>query len=379
SSAASIPVPLSATAASGPPNPSVPPALATLDPNLLSQSQATQPISTYVSPVTMLGSVAARNQNSGPFRSLSSSSSPSSSSFPSSITAIQHANRERLGHAALSLPQNTAAPKKKRGNGKKAPRLHGAVEPLKIEDTFATASDGTQVVSLVVLVYPPRLTRDECNAFGLPMELHHYLQNREAFHTVLESLALLHRFDNLSLNTKVADLLEVLHSLLVQQGWLFPESHDTSPFFNRYERLAIQLLRFSGKGNINNNAKTPRLSPGKVTSEDMTLNEIVFDTDNYGIAKYVITNTKKFILHTIIRSPNVSLALNLKEKGLGSDDTVRRHFCLSKRIYGIFRSDTNAYVDEGYGALEEDEIELGCTNDDSDHEDEVRACYCEGY
>ncbi|KAJ3834204.1 hypothetical protein F5878DRAFT_697103 [Lentinula raphanica] len=144
----------------------------------------------------------------------------------------------------------------------------------------------------------------------------------------------------------------------------------TSSFFNRHERLAIQLLRFTGKCNINNTAKTPRLIPGQVDSADMTLCEVVFDTNNYGIAKYTITNTKKFILHTIIRSPNVSLNLNLKEKGLGSDDTVRQHHCLSKRIYGIFRADTNAYVDEGYTALDEDEIEFGCTHGDANDSDE---------
>ncbi|KAJ3964203.1 hypothetical protein EV361DRAFT_942689 [Lentinula raphanica] len=322
-----------------------------------------------MSPVSMLSSVAARSNNSGPSRSLSGSPSPSSSSFPASITAIQQANRERLGHASLTLSQN-GAPKKKRGTGKKAPRLYGVVEPSKIEDAVAVANDGTQVVSLMVLVYPPRLTTDECNMFNIPVELHHYLQNRDAFHTVLDSLNLLHRFDNLPLDTKVVDLLEALQSSLVQSGWIFPESHDTSSFFNRHERLAIQLLRFSSKGNINNNAKTPRLSPGKVESADMTLREVVFDTNNYGIAKYAITNTKKFTLHTIIRSPNVSLNLNLKEKGLGSDDTNRQHHCLSKRIYGIFRADTNAYVDEGYRALDEEEIELGCTTSDANDEDE---------
>ncbi|KAJ3819131.1 hypothetical protein F5880DRAFT_1449046, partial [Lentinula raphanica] len=307
------------------------------------------PISTYISPVSMLSSVASRSNNGGPLRSLSGSPSPSSSSFPSSITAIQQANRERLGHASLTLNHNSSAPKKKRGTGKKAPRLYGhqenhTFEPSKVEDAVAVANDGTQVVSLVVLVYPPRLTPDECNVrtFNIPIELHHYLQTRNAFQTVLESLNLLYRFDNLPLSTKVVDLLEALHSSLVQSGWVFPESHDTSSFFNWHERLAIQLLRFTGKGNINNTAKTPRLIPGQVDSADMTLREVVFDTNNYGIAKYTITNTKKFILHTIIRSPNVSLNLNLKEKGLGSDDTVRQHHCLSKRIYGIFRADTNA-------------------------------------
>ncbi|KAJ3727849.1 hypothetical protein C8R42DRAFT_638945 [Lentinula raphanica] len=52
-----------------------------------------------------------------------------------------------------------------------------------------------------------------------------------------------------------------------------------------------QLLRFTSKGNINNNAKTPRLTPAKVESEDMTLRQIVTNTNDYGIAKFAITNS----------------------------------------------------------------------------------------
>ncbi|KAJ3764714.1 hypothetical protein FB446DRAFT_623109, partial [Lentinula raphanica] len=290
------------------------------------------PIPTYISPLSMLSSVTTRNQDSGPSHSFltSSSSSSSSSSFPPSITTIQQANRDRLGHASATLGQSTTSAKRKRGAGKKAPRLHGVIEPPKVEDLIAVANDGTQVISLVVLM------------LNLGIELHHYLQNRDAFHNVLEALGLAYYYDNLPLSTKVVDLLDSLHSSLVRFGWNFPENHEGSSFFSRHERLAIQLLRFSSKGNINNNAKTPRLSPGKVESEDMTLRDIVFNTNDYGIAKYVITNTKKFVLQTIIRSPNVSLVLNLAEKSLGSDNTTSRHFCLSKRIYGIFRADTNA-------------------------------------
>ncbi|KAJ3964002.1 hypothetical protein EV361DRAFT_956396 [Lentinula raphanica] len=138
--------------------------------------------------------------------------------------------------------------------------------------------------------------------------------------------------------------------------------------------LAIQLLRFTGKGNINNNAKTPRLIPGKVDSEDMTLRQIVTNTSDYAIPKYAVTNSKKFLLHTIIRSSNVALDINLSKKSLGSDNTTRRHFCISKRIFGIFRSDSDAHVDRGFRALDEDEIELGCREENSDDEDarEVR-------
>ncbi|KAJ3830794.1 hypothetical protein F5878DRAFT_648218, partial [Lentinula raphanica] len=165
----------------------------------------------------------------------------------------------------------------------------------------------------------------------------------------------------------VVDLLEVLQASLEQSGWIFPPNPNTnsesSLIFHRHERLAIQLLRFVGRGNINNTAKTPRLISGQVDSSDMTLKELVSNSAEYGVAKYVVTPKKRFLLHTIIRSRNVALNINLSEKGLGSDNVTHAHHCLSKRIYGIFRSDTDALVDEGYRALNETEIEMGCRGD----------------
>ncbi|KAJ3755326.1 hypothetical protein F5878DRAFT_645413 [Lentinula raphanica] len=65
------------------------------------------------------------------------------------------------------------------------------------------SNDGTQVVSLGVLVYPPRLTPDESN-------------NQDAFHNFLEVLDLVYRFDNLPLDARVVDLLEAVPSSLVR-------------------------------------------------------------------------------------------------------------------------------------------------------------------
>ncbi|KAJ3720455.1 hypothetical protein C8R42DRAFT_642892 [Lentinula raphanica] len=334
-------------------------------------SQPAPPITNYLSPLNMLASVHASGSNSGhPHPSFAPPASPFHS-----LTTIERANRDRSEHAAQMSTSNPERRRKKRGLGRKPPRLVGSASTFKVEDTIATASDGTEVVSLVVLVYPPPLTPDECQIHNIPLRLHHYVQNSDAFQTVLESLNLVYHFDNLSLNTKVVDLLDVIQSSLSQSGWSFPPnlSSGTEPsaFFRRHERLAIQLLRFVNRGNTNNNAKTPRLCPGKVDSEDMTLAHLVYDPD-YGVSKYAVTSKKKFVLHTAIRSSNVSLSVNLFEKGLGSDNTVHTHHCISKRIYGIFRSDTDALVDEGYRALNETEIEFGCRRDADEDSAEMR-------
>ncbi|KAJ3816830.1 hypothetical protein F5880DRAFT_1512303 [Lentinula raphanica] len=333
-------------------------------------SQPAPPVTTYISPLNMLSSLRASGSSGHPLPSLMPPASPFHS-----LTTIERANRDRNEHAAMvSTSADSGRRRQRRGQARRLPRLNGLADPLKVDDTIATASDGSAVVSLVVLVYPPKLTPQECHIHNLPPELHHYVQNRDAFETVLSSVNLVRRYDNLPLSTKVVDLLEAVQESLSQSGWVFPPnpSIDNEPFsiFRRHERLPIQLLRFVGRGNINNTAKTPRLISGNVESEDMTLAQIVLNPD-YGVAKYAVTPEKKFLLHTIIRSPNVSFNVNLFEKGLGSDDTVCTHYCLSKRIYGIFRCDADALVYEGYRALHEPEIEFGC-NRDVDEDAELR-------
>ncbi|KAJ3718221.1 hypothetical protein C8R42DRAFT_723590 [Lentinula raphanica] len=232
-------------------------------------SQPAPPITNYLSPLNMLASVRASGSNSGhPHPSFAP---PRACSSDVNEQPRKEEEEERLG--------------------RKPPRLVGGASTFKVEDTIATASDGTEVVSLVVLVYPPPLTPDECQIHNIPLRLHHYVQNSDAFQTVLESLNLVYHFDNLSLNTKVVDLLDVIQSSLSQSA---------------------------------------------------------------------------------IRSSNVSLSVNLFEKGLGSDNTVHTHHCISKRIYGIFRSDSDALVDEGYRALNETEIEFGCRRDADEDSAEMR-------
>ncbi|KAJ3755011.1 hypothetical protein EV360DRAFT_20162, partial [Lentinula raphanica] len=303
------------------------------------RAQLAPPVTAYMSPLSMLRSIGAPSSSGHPHPSLAPPVSPFHS-----LTTIERANRDRNEHAAqFSRSGHSERKKRKRGLGKKLPRL-GVAADSKVEDTIATASDGTEVVNLIVLVYPPRPSSDDCHIHNLPLGLHHYVQNRDAFQAVLGSVGLEHSFDNLLLTTKVVELLEVVQASLSRFGWTFPPSPIAEPtsIFRRHERLAIQLLRFVGRGAINNNAYTPCLSPGRVESEDMTLGQLIFNTVDYGIAKHAVTSGKKFLLHTVIRSPNVSLDINLFEKGLGSDNVTRTHYCLSKRIYGIFRSDTDA-------------------------------------
>ncbi|KAJ3764985.1 hypothetical protein FB446DRAFT_776571 [Lentinula raphanica] len=107
------------------------------------QSQAIRPISSYISPLPMISTVSSRSLGSAlPVPLSTSSSSPFQS-----VTAIERANNARLEHAAQMVGSSShgMTRKKKRGPGRKAPSLYGAVESPKIEDSIAVADDGTQV------------------------------------------------------------------------------------------------------------------------------------------------------------------------------------------------------------------------------------------
>ncbi|KAH7869900.1 uncharacterized protein C8R40DRAFT_708958 [Lentinula edodes] len=137
--------------------------------------------------------------------------------------------------------------------------------------------------------------------------------------------------------------------------------------FQDHERLAIQPLAYVGRGNPNNNARTPRLTPGIVTPT-MTLQDLLDDVRKYAIPKYAVTEDNRFLLCTILRSNQVARTVNLHRLHLGSEDAERVHFCLPHRIYGLLKRDFDANVDVGYQALDEEELELACSEH---HEDDA--------
>lgn len=215
----------------------------------------------------------------------------------------------------------------------------------------------------------------------LPLDLYYYTRQSETFRKVLSSVGRVFRFD-LLLSTSVVELLQHLHACLEHHGYNFPPASDASLFLP-HERLSVQLLSFVGRGNSNSKAKTPRLITSSITPA-MTLKDIVEDSVKFAIPRLVVTGDNRFtlntslpflltsytvmmiLLYTVTRSQNISLKVNLKQLQLGSQDSEEEHFCLAKRIYGIFKSDIDAEVDQGYGVLNEEEIELDCINEDEE-------------
>lgn len=61
--------------------------------------------------------------------------------------------------------------------------------------------------------------------------------------------------------------------------------------------------------------------------------------------------------------------MSLAQVYLGSNNTIRPHRCLSKRIYNMFRNDSDANLNTH--ALEESEMEESCDDDEDRNDEEV--------
>lgn len=72
---------------------------------------------------------------------------------------------------------------------------------------------------------------------------------------------------------------------------------------------------------------------------------------------------------TVIRNYPLEANISLAQVYLGSDNTVRPHRCLSKRVYNMFRNDCDAKLDTH--ALEAGAMEESCEEDNDDSDEEV--------
>ncbi|KAJ8084406.1 hypothetical protein PM082_003175 [Marasmius tenuissimus] len=330
--------------------------------------QPAPPIAPYTS-VQMLNAVASASS------SVPSSSNPGRSrvttmaGFPS-LSLTQQANAQRLGHAAVSLPQSNLQKKKKkpRGKAKRPPSLITQTAAPKIDDCLATAEGGVLVVNLQVNVYPPQPPASTIKDLGLPRHLHLYQRNRESFTQTLAYLNLTFRYPNLPITTSVIDLIGNIAHQLRSSGYNLPLPPSSS-MFALHEQLPLQVLGYTNLGRPNTATKTVRLVTTSITSTS-TLHEILANKSQYANPKLSVTTDNFFEMNLIVRSSCYPLELDssLAEVKLGNDEERRIHRCISKRVYGLFQSDVDAQISEGVDSFDEEEMEASCDEgeDDSD-------------
>ncbi|KAJ4491278.1 hypothetical protein C8J55DRAFT_486271 [Lentinula edodes] len=268
--------------------------------------------------------------------------------FPG-LTAIQRTNHTRLDHASQSLPQNPRREKKLRGKAVRPPALARRDRGLSIEDCINVATGGVEV------------------HYRLPNQPVFYEINKDAFQMVLNALGLSHQYPNLPISTTVFDLLSDITTKLRERYNL--RSVSSSIPLSPQEHLPLQLLGFSNHGRSNGSYGTSklRLMPYE---RNMTIRDLLSSNSTFAIPRLVITRENHFQLHTIIRNYPLEANVNLAQAYLGMDDSIRPHRCLSKRLYIMFRHDSDANLN--VAALDEEEIEESCDelNDSDDDDDE---------
>ncbi|EEB92037.1 hypothetical protein MPER_09509 [Moniliophthora perniciosa FA553] len=290
------------------------------------------PIRPYSS-LQMLGAVAGSSTTEGsasnPFGG--GSRPTGGSGFPS---LTQLANRQRIEHAHETLPR------KKRGKAIKPPSLLGESYKPKVEDCLRMAQSGEVVINLDVFVLPPQPPQAERREFNIPQHLYRYLIHQTSFRAILGGLKLTFSFSNLRISTTVGELLKHIADRLRCHGYVLNE-RSPPPFGAIHESLPLRLLAYSNLGRVSGNNKTPRLVPANVMAE-ATIADIVRNPRDFAIPKWAVSDRSTFELHAIIQSPVLEIRASLSSLGLGNDMVEQMHQCISRRLYGAFRNDSDA-------------------------------------
>ncbi|KAJ4465854.1 hypothetical protein C8R41DRAFT_728647, partial [Lentinula lateritia] len=275
----------------------------------------------------------------------------------SGLTTIQRMNGSRLDHANQSLPRD---PKKvkRRGKAIRPPGLGRRDQGPSIEDCIGIAIGGVEVVSIDILVYPPMPPTTDINFYRLPKQPLFYEINKDSFRMVLDALGLFHQYPNLPTSTTVFDLFSDIAEKL-RQRYDLPSVSSSLPLAPQ-ELLPLHLMGFSNHGRANGSYNTSKLRP--MPYERNTTIRILLDGNGvYVVPKLVITRNNHFQLHALIRNYPLEANVSLAQVYLGSNNTIRPHRCLSKRIYNMFRNDSDANLNTH--ALEESEMEESCDDD----------------
>ncbi|KAK7060972.1 hypothetical protein VNI00_000707 [Paramarasmius palmivorus] len=278
-------------------------------------------------------------------RSSSSSGHPRLTTHPGFASLIQHANRTRMEHAQASLPRN----RKPRGKAKRAPTLFTQLSGPRLEDCIQMDGGEAVAVNLKIKVFPPYPSQADRRELNIPNNIFRYWFNENSFEAVLSSLHLIHYIQHLSISTTISDLFAELKHTLVELGYRFGSSASLPPFLGE-ERYPFTLLGYLNAGRCNGDNKAPKLV-AKTHMPDETLESLLRNSREFGIARWAVSRDNYFELNVIMRASYVELDANLHELQLGPSNEVRAHRCLGKRIYAIFRSDIDALDSEGMQEL----------------------------
>ncbi|KAL0579669.1 hypothetical protein V5O48_002299 [Marasmius crinis-equi] len=275
--------------------------------------------------------------------------SPSSEGHPNLSTVsgfpslIQRANQARQNHAAASLP---AISKKKRGKSQRPPSLADGTPRITMQDCVIRSPAGEELVNMELFVYPPQPPNYVIRDNDLPRQVMCYTRQRDSFQTVLQNLGLYYRCDNVPLSRSVVQVLNDIADRMRQHGYDLPVQMSQSAFA-AHESLPLQMLGFSNLGRPNGAHRTPRFVTAS-TPSTLTVRDILYNSREFGIPRWAVASDRRFILN--LRSANI----------------VKTHRCLSTRIYGLFRHDVDARINNGFSPDEELDLEMDCVENEQE-------------
>ncbi|KAJ3963483.1 hypothetical protein EV361DRAFT_813361, partial [Lentinula raphanica] len=286
----------------------------------------------------------------------------SASGFPS-MTTISRSNQTRLEHASSSLPRN--AERKKRGKAVRPPSLSLSAHTPTVRDCISLAEGGIEVANIDLIVYPPMPPTATQTRFGLPRHPYVYKRNAESFKLLLTKLGLYFEFNHLPISMPIHNILA--HAVArIRQHYTSEVLADLNIPLPNHERLPLQLLAFTNRGRATSVHMAPRLTTVSFPAT-MTLQEVLSNTRDFAIERWTVTHQNRFQIFAIIRTHPFEAQLSLSDAYLGEDATIRRHRCLSKRIYKMFAHDSDANLQ--LSALDEDDLESSCDELEPDTED----------
>ncbi|KAK7012389.1 hypothetical protein R3P38DRAFT_3279919 [Favolaschia claudopus] len=279
------------------------------------------------------------------------------SSSSASLTSV--VNQARLSHAASSLPRQPALPRRRpRGTATAPPSLPRVPD---IASCLTTSGNSTTIRTLN-LIYPPQENGSEGDLYFM-----RFLS--DTFIAVMNSVGLVVVQTSETTLSLTAHIQNIVHELRSRQ---FELTSPSSTLLQAHENQALAPLYVVNRGVPRPSDNQIRLRRAPVRGTE-TLGEVAANRTQFAVPSLCITTFEGqncLLLHFVMRQPTVTASFSLP----GDHQTIRRHHCLSQRIYTMFPRDRvhepypHADGDSSCGESDDDD-DLGLEVDD-DGDDE---------
>ncbi|KDQ49089.1 hypothetical protein JAAARDRAFT_143923 [Jaapia argillacea MUCL 33604] len=276
----------------------------------------------------------------------------------------QQVNRTRLASNAATAPRQPPLPVRRRVRGVAAHPPSLPNPRLGVQQCFTTPFNGlpNSTVRITVQVYPPQVSLcfDDQGLILLTfsllqdpaVNLYLYRFRKDSLCAQLNSFGLLLRYE-IPLSTHVTTFLQQVSQDMEDSPFQYQFSDPGYETEFAHENLALQLLSLVNRGSPRTRDNQIRLQRVPL-STDTVIEQLAHDRLNYANSMLCVDNDR-----FIIRLGSAMLP--------DSGGNLRRHHCISSKVYGRFRLDGTNRNDGEDEVPTENESSCG----ESDSEDDV--------